>query len=99
MLDQEQFDVETQRRVYLTVLRALAEMERPQRPSEEPPLAALCATIDGLLEVIASLLVEARVLPNEAVERQLCEDLGTALLNHIRQSRAEADAALRTPLH
>lgn len=92
IFDPERLSVETQRRVFLTVLRALAEMERPAPVHGEAPLLALGATIDGLLEVVASLLVEARVLPNEAIERQVCDDLRKALLGHIWRTKAEAEA-------
>ena len=97
--DPGQLSVETQRRVFLTVLRALAQMERPAHLQQEAPLVALGATIDGLLEVAASLLVETGVLPSEAIERQVCDDLRDALIGHIRRGKAEAAAALETVRH
>lgn len=99
IFDPEQLSVETQRRVFLTVLRALAHMERPPHLRAEEPLLALGATVDGLLEVVASLLVEAGVLPDEIVEQEVCEDLRDALLGHIRRGKAEAEAELEVVHH
>lgn len=88
IVDPETASAETQRRVFLGVAEAImaidkrARSEGPKRPLD------LGATIDGLLEVIAALLTEARVLPDEAAELQVCEDLRAALVMHLQQARA-----------
>ena len=91
IVDPETMSAETQRRVFLTVIQALAAMEQPAYGSLQPHLA-LGATIDGLLEAIAALLVEAQVLTSDAIAHQVCDDLRDALLAHIQSSQAAIEA-------
>jgi len=93
IFDPEQISAATQRHVFLTVIQALARMKPPEDPSQMPGHHGLGATLDGLLDVIACLLVEARVLPDAAAEREICDDLRDALLAHIQANRAEVELA------
>lgn len=90
ILDSEQVLAERQRRVFLATIQMV--MALGQEPNK--PVATgldLGSTIDGLLEAVAALVVEAQVLHDGPAEQQFCEDVARALLQHIRQSMRERD--------
>ncbi len=91
IFDPELVSAETQRRVFLGIVDAIVAMARsaPSEGSGQP--LELGATIDGLLEVIATLLVNAQILPDGVADVQVCEDIRAALAAHIRHCRLELD--------
>ncbi len=93
----ELVSAEAQRRVFLGVIEAIVAMGANARSQGQP--LELGATIDGLLEVIGALLVEAQVLPDATADAQVCEDIRTALATHIRQTRLELEPVQEAVRH
>lgn len=92
IFDPEQVLAERQRRVFLATIQMIMALAREPHTPDSAGLD-LGATIDGLLEAIAALVVEAKVLPDAPADQQFCENVAHALLQHIRQTRREQDLA------
>jgi hypothetical protein len=92
IFDPEQVRADAQRSVFLATIQTIKTLGEQSRAGGPGPRLELAATIDGLLEVIAALLVEARALPDGFAEQELCEDAGQALLHHIHQTMREQSA-------
>ncbi len=99
IFNSELVSAEAQRRVFLVVVDAIVAIGRSVRNQGVGQPLELGATIDGLLEVIAVLLVEAQVLPDAAADEQVCEDIRAALAAHIRNSRLELEPPLEVMRH
>lgn len=90
MDERAQYAEDVQQRVFLATIRAIASMQRVEAPQHGSATLGLNAMIEGLVQAIAELLVEAKVVTTVKSSEPICDNIRNLLAAHIAEARQRA---------